>query len=253
MLLNDADARRDLVREAYTRAIKGVDSGCCGGASPEATLAEAAAGCCATDYDAKDTEAHPEAAGASFGCGNPLAMADVRLGETVLDLGAGAGFDLLVAADRVGPSGQVIGVDMTEAMIEVAQRNVARAGVADRVDVREGLIESLPVDDASVDHVISNCVINLSPDKPAVFAEIARVLKPGGRFSVADVVAEDLSDELRASVEAFTGCIAGAIGEQEYLEGLRAAGLEDVKVVDRVRYPIPGEVASVRITGRRAG
>ncbi len=182
-----------------------------------------------------EAAAHGEAAASSFGCGNPLAFAGVTEGQTVVDLGSGAGFDLLIASDKVGPSGRVIGVDMTDAMIDEARSAAARAGRAN-IDVRKGLIEDLPVDSASADWVISNCVINLSPDKPKVFAEIARVLKPGGRFSISDIVAEGLPPAIVQSAAAYSACVAGAVSEADYLAGLRSAGFVDVDVRDRLVY-----------------
>jgi SAM-dependent methyltransferase len=219
----------DMVKESYTDMLRGAEEkrGCCGAAgttSPAARLA---------GYE--DVERHGEAASASFGCGNPLAFAGVREGDTVLDLGSGAGMDLLIAAEKVGPSGAVIGVDMTDDMIEVARRNARQAGF-DTIEIRKGLIEQLPVEDSSVDWVISNCVINLSPDKPGVFREVARVMKPGAHFSISDIVVQDLPDWIRESAAAWSACVAGAISEQEYLEGLRGAGLEAVEVTERLVY-----------------
>ena len=206
----------------------------------------------------------------SFGCGDPLAFAGVKPGETVLDLGSGAGYDLLVAAKAVGEGGRVIGVDMTDAMLAAARENTRRH---ENVELRKGIIEDLPVEDASVDWVISNCVINLSPEKARVFAEIARVLKPGGRFSISDIVAENLPEWLKADEAAYSACVSGAVSEKEYLAGLEAAGLTDVEVTSRHLYE-PDEictlgkedfgadidparlgsakVASVRVTGRRS-
>ena len=178
---------------------------------------------------------HEEAAAQSFGCGNPLAFADIQPGQTVLDLGSGAGLDLILAAERVGPSGRVIGIDMTQEMIDKAMENVARAGHAN-VEVRMGMIEQMPVEDQSVDWVISNCVINLSPEKDRVFSEIARVLKPGGRFSISDIVVEDLPGFLRDNAALYSACVAGAISEQTYLDGLRQAGLEGLEVTERLVY-----------------
>ena len=217
-----------------------------------------------------ELKAHPEAGAASFGCGNPLAFDGVRPGETVVDLGSGAGLDLLIAAERVGPSGRVIGVDMTDAMIEKARENMQRAG-ADNVEVRKGIIEELPVEDGSVDWVISNCVINLSPEKDRVFAEMRRVLKPGGRFSVSDMVVEELPEWAREMAAAYTACIGGAVSEDDYVEGLRAAGFEEVEIADRMVYTadqlasfaegekdkahfanLAGKVQSLRFTGRKA-
>lgn len=218
-------ATHDLVKDSYADMLKDAqDKQSCCASSPAARLA---------GYE--DTEKHSEAAGASFGCGNPLAFAGVKAGDTVLDLGSGAGLDLLLAAEQTGPSGQVIGVDMTDEMIAAAQQNAARAGF-DNIDVRRGLIEDLPVQDASVDWVISNCVINLSPDKPAVFREISRVMKPGAHFSISDIVVGELPDWIRESAAAWSACVAGAISEEAYLQGLRDAGLVDVAVTERLVY-----------------
>ena len=198
-------------------------------------------GCCGTEasgtygmelYDAAERNGLPDAALlASLGCGNPVAVAELREGETVLDLGSGGGIDVLLSARRVGPTGRAIGVDMTDEMLDLARRNAAEAG-ASNVEFRKGTIESLPLADASVDVVISNCVINLASDKQAVFAEIARVLKPGGRMGVSDIVADDiLTAEQRAERGSFVGCIAGALSFREFRAGLREVGLTDVEVV----------------------
>jgi len=208
-----ADVRKQ-VEKAYAKRIGTREESCCGPS------------CGDNGYQAEAV---------SFGCGNPLAFADVEPGQTVLDLGSGAGPDLIAAARQVGPEGRVIGVDMTDEMIERARENVARLGIAN-IEVRKGFIEELPVEDGTVDWVISNCVINLSPDKPAVFREIARVLRPGGRFSISDIVVEDLPEALRRSAEAYSACIGGAISEAEYLAGLEAAGLAGVGVTERLVY-----------------
>lgn len=171
----------------------------------------------------------------SFGCGNPLAFSEIGEGETVVDLGSGAGIDLLLAAKKVGPSGRVIGIDMTDEMIAKAREVIAESGLAN-VEVRKGLIEKLPVDSASVDWVISNCVINLSPEKDRVFSEIARILKPGGRMLVSDVVAEQIPECVRENEELYCSCIAGAIDEEAYCDGLRKAGLENVEIRERIHY-----------------
>lgn len=231
-----ADDIRRVVSEAYARAIgkkraAGDDrSCCCGGPASKGTAAMLAG------YSREEIAALPsDAIANSFGCGNPLALAAVREGDTVLDLGSGAGIDLLLAAKLAGSSGRVIGVDMTSAMIERARQNAAAAGLPN-VEVREGLIENLPVESNSIDLVISNCVINLSPEKGKVFAEIARVLKPGGRFSISDIVVEEMPVWVRELGVLYSACISGAIPEAEYLDGLREAGLADVAVNDRLVY-----------------
>jgi ubiquinone/menaquinone biosynthesis C-methylase UbiE len=167
---------------------------------------------------------------ASLGCGNPIAVADLHEGERVLDLGSGGGIDVLLSARRVGPTGFAYGVDMTDEMLDLARQNAAKAGAVN-VEFRKGQIEALPLGDASVDVVISNCVINLSTDKPAVLAEMFRVLVPGGRIGISDVVAEDhLSAADRAAAGSYVGCIAGALSRSEYLDGLVAAGFADASV-----------------------
>jgi arsenite methyltransferase len=228
----DRDALRHRVRERYAAAAVTAEGGqladCCG----EPT------GCCneeevfgAVLYDELDGAELPEAALlASLGCGNPTVVADLHEGETVLDLGSGGGIDVLLSARRVGPSGHAYGLDMTDEMLSLARRNAAEAEV-DNVTFLKGEIEEIPLDDASVDVVISNCVINLSSDKQAVFEEMRRVLRPLGRIGVSDVIAEDeLSPEERAERGSWVGCIAGALSEAEYLVGLRAVGFAEVEV-----------------------
>jgi SAM-dependent methyltransferase len=182
-------------------------------------------------YDAADRASLPDAAVlASLGCGNPTAVAELKPGEVVLDLGSGGGIDVLLSASRVGPTGFAYGLDMTDEMLELARRNAAEAGVTN-VEFRKGRIESIPLGDASVDVVISNCVVNLSTDKAAVLAEVARVLRPGGRVGISDVVADDaLSPTERAERGSFVGCIAGALSFAEYRAGLEAVGLTDISV-----------------------
>ena len=171
-----------------------------------------------------------EALAASLGCGNPVMVAALNPGERVLDLGSGGGIDVLLSAQRVGPTGFAYGVDMTDEMLDLARANAARAG-ATNVEFRKGTIEELPLEDACVDVVISNCVVNLSPDKPAVLAEAFRVLVPGGRVGISDVVAEDhLAPEQRAERGSYVGCIAGALSRTEYLDALSAAGFVDTEV-----------------------
>ncbi len=224
------DDVRQSVSENYAQAVKRTSESCCSGTPTNTQWVELAG------YDAQGVQDVPaEAVASSFGCGNPLAFSGVEAGETVLDLGSGAGIDLIIAAGKVGPDGQVIGVDMTDEMIAKARENVAAAG-HNNVDVRKGIIEDLPVESGTVDWVISNCVINLSPEKPKVFAEIARVLKPGGRMLVSDIVVDDLPMSVRQNEAMYNSCVAGAISETEYLDGLRQAGMDEVDVRHRTVY-----------------
>jgi len=207
-------------------------SSCCGGQHATGSAALDTADCFGGSlYGESETDGLPEEAVlASLGCGNPLAVVDLHAGERVLDLGSGGGIDVLLSARRVGPSGFAYGVDMTDDMLQLARQNAAKAG-ARNVEFRQGQIEDLPLAAASVDVVISNCVINLSTDKPAVLAEMFRVLVPGGRIGISDVVAEDhLSPADRAAAGSYVGCIAGALSRAEYLEGLTAAGFADPSV-----------------------
>jgi SAM-dependent methyltransferase len=228
--VNGNDEVRRSVSEFYGRQVATEGKSCCGGALPKGVAAKLAG------YTAEELAALPPGAVVnSFGCGNPLALSEVRAGDVVLDLGSGAGIDLLLAAKKVGVTGRAIGIDMTDEMIARAWENAAAAGLAN-VDVRRGIIEELPVETGTVDWVISNCVINLSPEKPRVFAEIARVLKKGGRMLVSDIVAEDLPAWVKQDEGLRGACIAGAISEAEYVAGLRAAGLVDVEVRARLVY-----------------
>ncbi len=223
---------RDEVRRRYAAAATAAAApaadagGCCGGGP---TGEEGRFG--ASLYDATALAGIPvEAQLASLGCGNPLAVADLRPGERVLDLGSGGGIDVLLSARRVGPTGFAHGVDMTDEMLDLARANAERAGAAN-VAFHRGTIEDLPLPDGSVDVVISNCVVNLSPDKPRVLAEAFRVLAPGGRVGISDVVAEDrLSTDQRAERGSYVGCIAGALSRGEYLDLLAAAGFADAEV-----------------------
>ncbi len=225
--MSRAEAVRERVSDTYARRVTS-GTGCCGGTTCEEPVQ--------LGYGRQElAEVPAETAGTSFGCGNPLAFAEVRPGETVVDLGCGAGLDLMLAARRVGPTGRVIGVDMTDAMLDRARAAAAKAG-ATQVEVRKGLIEALPVESGSVDWVISNCVINLSPEKERVFAEIARVLKPGGRFSISDIVVEGLPWWARRIAGLYDACVGGAISEMTYVAGLRVAGLSDVTVTERQVY-----------------
>ena len=223
---------RDTVSRFYAGAVKapaGSGGSCCGPV-PKGVVAKIA------DYAAEELATlPPDAVANAFGCGNPLAFSEVQPGQTVLDLGSGAGIDILLAAKKVGPTGRAIGVDMTDEMIAKANENIAAADIAN-VEARKGTIEDLPVESASVDWVISNCVINLSPEKPKVFAEIARVLKPAGRMLVSDIVVRDLPDWVKSDKGLYSTCVAGAISEEEYVAGLRAAGLEEVEVRHRMVY-----------------
>lgn len=230
---DDKSSIRDSVREAYASRVKG--GGCCGPARDEAAARdfekynEAAL---RMGYSSEDLAEIPEGANLGLGCGAPLAAAQVRPGETVLDLGSGAGFDAFIAARMVGPEGRVIGVDMTPEMIAKAKENAVRAEV-ENVEFRQGLIEEMPVDDDTVDVLISNCVINLSPDKPAVFREAFRVLKPGGRVAVSDIVlTEPLPEMVAKDMAAYVGCVAGASLLDDYLGYLREAGFEDIEVAE---------------------
>jgi arsenite methyltransferase len=233
MTVDTAEALREEVRARYAEAARTVargDGGSCGGGS-----------CCDGDasnadfgealYTAEQRGALPDAAAlASLGCGNPTAVAELHEGEVVLDLGSGGGIDVILSARRVGPTGVAYGLDMTDEMLALAQTNARDAGVAN-VHFLKGMIEQIPLPAGSVDVVISNCVINLSTDKPAVFTEMARVLRPGGRLGISDVVAEDrLSAEQRAARGSHVGCIAGALSSGEYVAGLEAAGFQDVSV-----------------------
>jgi len=204
-------------------------------------------------YAGEDTAGLPaDALLASLGCGNPTAVADLRAGEIVLDLGSGGGIDVLLSARRVGPSGYAYGLDMTDEMLELARTNAAEAG-ATNVEFIKGEIEAIPLDAASVDVVISNCVVNLSTDKPAVLAEMFRVLRPGGRIGISDVVAEDhLSPSDRAQRGDYVGCIAGALSRREYLTGLAAAGFTDSSV-DFTHEAAPGMHAAIVRATKPAG
>ena len=227
--MTDKTALREEVRAKYADAALAADRGasCCGGESCCGDNATFGAGL----YEAGELGEVPDAAVlASLGCGNPAAVAELCAGETVLDLGSGGGIDVILSAKRVGPSGTAYGLDMTDEMLALARRNATEAG-ASNAHFLKGTIEDLPLPADSVDVVISNCVINLSVDKPRVFAEIARVLRLGGRVGVSDIVAEDrLSPAERAERGSYAGCIAGALSVGEYTAGLRAAGLEEVSV-----------------------
>jgi SAM-dependent methyltransferase len=244
-----AEDLRDEVRRRYAEAARAVESGSKGGCGCSSDCCSDGArdegccdsDCCATDgsdssfgqalYSLAERDDLPDAAVlASLGCGNPTAVAELREGETVLDLGSGGGIDVILSAKRVGETGIAYGLDMTDEMLALARRNAAEAGVRN-VHFLKGHIEAIPLPAESIDVIISNCVINLSVDKPAVLAEMGRVLASGGRIGVSDVVAEDrLSAEERAERGSYTGCIAGALSKGEYETGLRAAGFDEISV-----------------------
>lgn len=229
---NTSASIRQTVRDGYGRVARGESSSCCGGGDSDASQFAAHMG-----YGAEELSALPEGANLGLSCGNPTALAELQPGDVVLDLGSGAGFDVFIAADRVGATGQVIGVDMTADMIDRARDNatafVQRTGT-DNVEFRLGEIEHLPVADASIDVIISNCVINLSPDKAQVWREIARVLKPGGRVSVSDIALKrPLPDSVRTAVESLVGCVAGAVTVAETEAMVQAAGLADLQLQQR--------------------
>jgi arsenite methyltransferase len=222
LLMATTENLREEVRQKYAEAATGAGCGeaCCSDGEFGSAL-----------YEISQRAELPDAAVlASLGCGNPTAVAELREGETVLDLGSGGGIDVILSARRVGPAGHAYGLDMTKEMLELARRNANEAGITN-VTFLQGLIEEIPLPDGSVDVVISNCVINLSTDKPSVLREIGRVLRPGGRIGISDVVAEDrLEPAQRAERGSYVGCIAGALSTAEYTDGLRAAGFDQISV-----------------------
>jgi arsenite methyltransferase len=240
---------REVVRERYAAAARAAGSGdgCCSSVSlTDASGAEVFGN--AVYAGAEVDGATGDALSASLGCGVPTAVADLHPGEVVLDLGAGAGADVLISARRVGPTGKAYGLDMTDEMLDLARANAAKAG-AENVEFVKGYIEDVPLPDGAVDVVISNCVINLAGDKNQVFAEAARVLKTGGRFAVSDVIADaGMDDATRADMAAWTGCIAGALTREEFEDGLRAAGFEDVEIRETHRVHEHAASAIIRAT-----
>jgi SAM-dependent methyltransferase len=239
--LRTVDQVRETVRDRYAEAARAADrvGACCGG---EGEGGDGAFGAALYDDEARKEEA----LGASMGCGNPTAVAGLEAGEVVLDLGSGAGGDVLLSARRVGPTGRAYGLDMTDEMLDLARENARRAGV-DNVEFLRGYIEDVPLPDASVDVVISNCVVNLSGDKAAVLREAARVLRPGGRLAIADVIADEEMDEAtRADMAQWTGCIAGALTRHEFEAALTGAGFEGVEVVETHRVHEHAASAIVR-------
>jgi arsenite methyltransferase len=250
--LTDPTTIRENVRERYAAAATAIaenaTAGCCGNAV-KLTNEQGQQVFGGSLYDSAVAEEAPEeAVAASLGCGVPTAVADLHEGETVLDLGSGAGADVLISAKRVGPSGKAIGLDMTDEMLELARGNAAGAG-AENVEFLKGHIEDIPLPDASVDVVISNCVINLSGDKAQVLREAARVLRPGGRFAVSDVIADpDVDEATRADVVMWTGCIAGALTRDEFVRALGDAGLVDVEIRQTHRVHAQAASAIIRAT-----
>lgn len=241
---------KERVQEHYARAVElrvggQATGGCCGPQPQKESISSASGGCCSSGgsslvelsgYRTEELETLPEdAVQSSFGCGNPVSFAGVESGQTVVDIGSGAGIDCLLAAQRVGPSGNVIGLDMTPVMIERAKANALAAG-ADNIEFRLGDAESMPIEDQAADWIVSNCVINLAPDKKKVFREAYRVLKPGGRISVSDIVA-NIPRPFR-SAELYASCLSGALPEEEYLAAVSSAGFRDVAVVARHVYDI---------------
>jgi arsenite methyltransferase len=238
------DDVRETVRERYAAAATAVTGGCCGPVSTADEHGREVFG--ASLYDGTAGDAPEAAVVASLGCGVPTAVADLHEGETVLDLGSGAGADVLISARRVGATGTAIGLDMTDEMLDLARRNAAEAEVRN-VEFVKGYIEQIPLPESSVDVVISNCVLNLSGDKPAVLREAARVLRPGGRFAISDVIAdEDMDDATRADMQQWTGCIAGALTRAEFEQALADAGLHDVEIRETHRVHERAAAAIIR-------
>jgi arsenite methyltransferase len=262
-LSEQTTAIRESVRERYAAAARVLAQG---QSSGEATPRAATSSCCGPSvptsgasgeqvfggalYEPGEAGAAPEAAvAASLGCGVPTAVAELKEGETVLDLGSGAGTDVLISARRVGLTGSAIGLDMTDEMLTLARENAERAGV-ENVEFHKGFIEAIPLPDASVDVVISNCVLNLSGDKPRVLREVARVLRPGGRFAISDVIAdEDMDAATRADMQQWTGCIAGALTRQQFTGALSDAGLTDIEI--RETHRVHSQAGSAIIRARK--
>jgi len=228
------------VRESYAKVASGspccsapvAGSSCCGQVDQAKEISSN------IGYSKEDLNKVPEGSNLGLGCGNPIAMASLAKGEVVLDLGSGAGFDCFLAAEKVGPQGRVIGVDMTPEMLEKAREN-AQKGNFSNVEFRLGEIENLPVADGVIDIIISNCVINLVPDKDRVFSEAFRALKPGGRIMVSDIVlTKELPDFIKNNMSAYVGCISGAIIKDSYLDAIKKAGFRDVKIIDEVNFPL---------------
>lgn len=228
---------KEFVKESYAKIARKSGSccepatSCCGDIDMASTISQK------IGYSDKEIESIPEGANLGLGCGNPIALASLKEGETVLDLGAGAGFDCFLAANQVGETGKVIGIDMTPEMIEKAREN-AEKGNYTNVEFKLGEIEDLPVADESVDIIISNCVINLSPDKPKVFEEAFRVLKPGGRLMVSDIVLlKQLPNFIKESIDAYVSCVSGALLKEDYIAAIKNAGFQEIEIIDETPFP----------------
>jgi len=248
---------KQIVKEGYGKIARAAGSccqaaSCCGNANLAKDIGKV------VGYSDEEMNAVPQNSNLGLGCGNPVAIASLKEGDVVLDLGSGAGFDAFLAAQRVGKSGRVIGVDMTPEMLKKARDNAEKGGYKN-VEFRSGEIEKLPVEDNSIDVIISNCVINLSPDKKAVFKEAYRVLKSGGRIMVSDLVlVKDLPNDIKESVEAYVGCLAGAIKRDEYLKFITIAGFQEVRIISQSNYSVDamfenlkgadGAVASIKVS-----
>jgi len=229
---------KKVVREGYTKIAKQTSSccvpadSCCGSSNLAQDISKK------IGYTEDEIKAVPEGANLGLGCGNPVALASLKEGEIILDLGSGAGFDCFLAADKIGKNGRVIGVDMTQEMIEKA-REIAKKSDHRNVEFRLGDIEDIPVADNSVDVVISNCVINLAPDKRRVFMEAFRVLKPGGRLMISDIVLmKELPDLIKNSIEAYIGCLSGAIMRDEYIDAIRVSGFQEIRIINEASFPV---------------
>jgi len=228
---------KEIVKKGYAKIATqensccGPANSCCGSHNTSETISRK------IGYSEEEIKAAPEGANLGLGCGNPLAHASLKEGETVLDLGSGAGFDCFLAAHRVGKNGRVIGIDMTQEMVQKARENASK-GNYENVEFKLGEIENIPVADSSVDIVTSNCVINLSPDKEKVFKEAFRILKPGGRLMISDIVLlKELPGFIKNSIEAYVGCVSGAIMKDEYIEALETAGFQEIKILDKTSFP----------------
>ena len=242
--MNREEQTKQFVKDRYT-TIASQGNSCCSDRARSADHAEHAK---SIGYTEQELRKVPEAAVMGLGCGNPTALAELKEGETVLDLGSGGGFDAFLAADKVGASGKVIGVDMTPAMVNKAKENAKRNNYKN-VEFKLGEIEKLPVEDNSIDIIISNCVINLSPDKLATFTEASRVLRSSGRILISDLVTEgELPQDVRHSFEAWAGCIAGALEKQEYLDTIKKAGFRDITIVSE--HPFGKNGMDTRLTGK---